>query len=327
MLFPVHNWLVKKTNRPKLSSILICSIILLLLILPSIFFFKTLIQESYIIYITIKQRLATGIIQGCEASICEASKEFFSIPEVTFQIERASRYITNYVINKGSDLIASIPTIIVNIFLMIFAMYYFLLQGPKLVERIGFYLSMKQKEYAKIITRLREVTKGILYGYVLVAFLQGILGGIGLWVFGVPSPLFWGIVMAFLALIPYLGTGFVWVPSALLLLFNGLSQNSNTLIFKGVGLFLYGFLVVSSVDNIIRPRIISDKAKIHPAIILVGIFGGLSMFGVFGVIIGPMVLSLAAIIVESYLGKQPSKKQLKKVFKDLIIEEEKEKKK
>lgn len=322
MLFPVHTWLVKKTKMPRLSSLLICSVVLLLLILPSIYFFKTLIQESYIIYITIKQRLATGIIQGCEASICEATREFFNIPEIKSQIDQASRFITNYVIERGSDFIASIPRIIINTFLMVFAMYYFLLQGPQLVERIGFYLSMKKKEYAKIITRLREVTKGILYGYVLVAFLQGFLGGIGLWIFGVSSPIFWGIVMAFLALIPFLGTGVVWVPSALLLILNGLSQNSNNLIINGVGLFLYGLLVVSSVDNIIRPKIISEKAKIHPAIILLGIFGGITLFGVFGVIIGPMVLSLAAIIIESYLGKRPTKKELKRVFKDMPIDSE-----
>lgn len=326
MLFPIHSWLVKKTKSPKLSAILICVLVLLILILPSIFFFKTLIQEAYIIYITIKQRLATGIIQGCEASICEASKEFLNIPEVKSQIEGASRYITNYIIQKGSDLIASIPTIIINIFLMIFSMYYLLLQGPRFIERIGFYLSLKQKDYAKILNRLREVTKGILYGYVLVAFLQGILGGIGFWIFGVPSPIFWGIVMAFLALIPYLGTGFVWAPSAILLILNGLSQNSNSLILKGTGLFFYGLLIISGIDNVIRPKIISDKAKIHPAIILIGIFGGISLFGIFGVIIGPMVLSLAAIIIESYLGK-PTKNQIKKVLKDLKTEENEELKK
>ena len=322
MLFPIYIWINKKIKKPRLTSAIICIIIFLLLVLPSIYFFKTLVQESYIIYITIKQRLATGIIQGCEASICEASKELLNIPEIKFQIERASRYITNYVIQKGSDLIASIPTIIVNIFLMLFTMYYLFMQGPKLVERIGFYLSMKKQEYAKIITRLREVTKGILYGYVLVAFLQGILGSIGFLIFGVPSAIFWGIVMGFLALIPYLGTGVIWGPTALLLLLNGFSQSDNSLIFKGAGLFLYGLLIVSSVDNIIRPKIISDKAKIHPAIILIGIFGGMALFGVFGVIIGPMVLSLAAIIIESYLGKQPSKKELKKVFKDLPENEE-----
>lgn len=322
MLFPLQKWLVKKTNRPRLSATIVSVLVLLILIVPAAFFFQTLIQEAYIIYITIKQRLATGIIQGCNASICEASKEFLNIPEVKSQIEGASRYITNYIIEKGSDLIASIPTIIVNVFLMIFSMYYLLLQGPKLVERIGFYLSIKQKDYAKIIMRLREVTKGILYGYVLVAFLQGFLGGLGLWIFGVTSPIFWGIVMAFFALIPYLGTGFIWIPSAILLILNGISQNSNSLVFNGIGLLIYGTLIVSSIDNIIRPKIISEKAKIHPAIILVGIFGGLSLFGVFGVIIGPMVLSLAAIIIESYLGK-PSKKQLKKVLKDIQKEEQK----
>ena len=109
--------------------------------------------------------------------------------------------------------------------------------------------------------------------------------------------------MAFLALIPYIGTGVIWVPAALFIFLDGVFQNSTPLILKGVGLFLYCLVFVASSDNILRPKLIGDKAKVHPVIILVGILGGMALFGVIGVLVGPLILSLTSVLVESYLGK------------------------
>ena len=111
-------------------------------------------------------------------------------------------------------------------------------------------------------------------------------------------------MMALFALIPVLGTGFIWVPAALIIFFDGLAQNSNFLIFKGAGLFLYGLLIVSSIDNILRPKLIGERAGIHPLIILLGVFGGLLLFGPLGVIIGPLVISITTVIAEIYLSKK-----------------------
>ncbi|MBU1111739.1 MAG: AI-2E family transporter [Nanoarchaeota archaeon] len=312
---PVYFWLREKTKRPNLSAFLICILIFLLIIIPAGFFVNGLIQQSYSFYIFSKQKLATGIFQDCQSQMCITIENFISDPQVSFQIERLSQSITSYFVEKGSELLKTIPMLIMNGFIIFFTLFFFLRDGKNFVDRIGYYLSMKQKSYALVIGRLKEITHGIVYGYVLIAMLQGFLGGLGFLILGLPSPLFWGIVMALLALIPYLGTGFVWVPASIILIVNGIYQDQTTVIIKGVILLAYGFLVVSSIDNFLRPKIIGDKAKIHPALILIGIFGGIYFFGPLGVIIGPMVLSITAVIIEVYLGKKPSKKEIKEALK------------
>ncbi|MBT4605242.1 AI-2E family transporter [archaeon] len=317
MLQPLYRWIKKKTKKPNISSFAVCSLVVVTILIPTVYFFKLLLQESYVLYLTIKQKLAIGVLTGCDIQVCNAISEFVSIPQVQFQIQEASRYITNITINWSSDLLSTLPSILLNAFVMIFALFYFLRDGPALIERIGYYLSVQKAQYAKILRRLQDATRGIVYGYLLIALIQGILGLIGFFIFGVESAIFWSIVMTFFALIPFAGTGVIWGPAGFLMLTSGITASDPVMIWKGVGLLAYGIFVISSIDNILRPSLMGDKAKIHPAIIMLGIFGGLAFFGIFGVIIGPIVLSLASIVVETYLGDKPSKKEIKKIQKIL----------
>jgi len=311
---PVHNWMVKKTKRPNVSAFLMCFLVLLLLILPATYMVKSLAEESYMIYNAV-QRNNLLEFEDCTSNLCRNIANILSSPQVSFQIEKASSSFTNYLITKTSELVLSIPTLLINLFVFLFTLFYFLRDGQGLVDRLGYYLSVQKKHYAIVVSRLKQATQGIIYGYVLVAFIQGALGTLGFLVLGVPSPFFWGMMMAFLSLIPYGGAGIVWGPAALIMLFLGMQKDNTWMIVKGIILFVYGVFVISGIDNILRPRIISGKAKIHPGIILVGMLGGLYFFGAFGVIIGPLVLALTAIIIETYLGKTPNKKELNKVLK------------
>jgi len=315
IFYPVYKWLSSKIKNKTLSSLLVCILIIILIIVPSALLIKTMVQESYSIYILSKQKLATGIFENCESKFCDSISAYLSEPQVKYQIEQTSKAITQYFIDKGSAFLVSIPAFFLKVFIIFFTLFYFLRDGKDMVERVGYYLSVKQKRYAVIINRLQEVTFGLIYGYVLVALLQGFLGGLGFFLLGLPSPIFWGIIMALLAMIPFLGTGFVWVPAAIIFIVDGIYQDNTTMIVKGIILTVYGFIIVSGADNLIRPKIIGDKAKVHPALILIGIFGGLYFLGPVGILIGPIALSLASIIVETYLGKKPSKKEIQKLLK------------
>ena len=202
-----------------------------------------------------------------------------------------------------SDLVISLPQATLNLFVVFFTMFYFLRDSDAFIKKISDVLSMGERKYRRITNRLKDITKGVLYGYFLVAFLQGLAGGIGFFIFGISSPIFWGILMALLALIPYLGTGLVWGPAAAILLLDGIFQNSDILIIKGILLFVYGFFIVGMLDNFLKPKIMSNRAKIHPVIILLGVFGGLILFGPVGVLVGPLVLSLTMVFIEVYMMK------------------------
>lgn len=301
--YPLYRFLKSKIKNKTVSALIICVLVLLILVVPAIFLLKVLIQESYVLYIVVKQKLALGLFTNCQFPICNTLSELAKDPEIHYHIQEAVKTVTNLIAKKGSAVLLSLPRIILNLFVILFSLFYFLVDGEKFVKEIGVYFDISRDKFALILQRLKEIVNGVVFGYLLVAFIQGALGALGFFIFGISSPLFWGLVMAFLALIPILGTGFVWLPASLYLFLEGIFQNSNSMMLKGVGLFLYSLIFVASLDNIIRPKLMGEKAKIHPAFILLGILGGLFMFGPLGVILGPLILSLLVVIIESYFNK------------------------
>jgi len=309
VFYPIYRWGAEKLKINKtVVAFLICLIIFIIVIIPSFFFVKTLIKESYSLYIIGKQRFSIGIFESCTNSFCNSIKELSKDPTVSFYFQEGLKGATNWVIKKSSDFLISLPNILLNLFIVFFTLFYFLKDGGIFVQKISGYLSMQKTKYQQVVKRMKEVVYAVVYGYLFVALIQGALGAIGFLLFGVSSPLFWGIVMAFLALIPYLGTGIIWGPAALYLILDGVFQDSNWLIYKGIGLLIYGFLIVSSMDNFIKPKIIGTKAKVHPALILLGIFGGIIVLGPIGILAGPLVLSLTSILFEEYLSKRTANK-------------------
>ncbi len=299
--YPLYKFALKKTGKPTISSFLVCFLVLLMVIIPAGFLIKVLVQESYFIYLFFKQKLAVGLFEKCTSEFCKAITEFSQSELVSSQLKEIVRTATNWVIGKGSAFLINLPRLLMNLFVVFFTLFFFLKDGEDLLKRLHGYFQLHQANYALILNRLREIVHGVVYGYLLVAVIQGIFGALGFFLFGIPSPLFWGVVISFFALIPAIGTGVIWVPASLLLILDGVFQNSTPLILKGVGLFVYSFLFVGTIDNILRPKLISEKAKIHTAIIMLGIFGGILLFGPIGVMLGPLALSLTAEVMRVYL--------------------------
>lgn len=295
---------VKTKMRPSLAALLICLLVLVVLVVPGIFLVKGLVQESYALFVLVKQKLAVGLFKNCSNNFCLAIQEFSKNPEVRFQIQEVSRMVTNWIIQKGSRLLVSLPRLLLHIVVTFFTFFYFLRDGKVLLRKVGPYLHLPAGSYHYLLRRLREIVHGLVYGYLLVALIQGAIGALGFFIFGVPSPLFWGMAMAFLALIPLLGTGIIWAPAALILFLNGVFQDSTALILKGIGLFVYGALLIGGLDNLIRPKMIGGKARVHPGVIFVGILGGALVLGPLGVLIGPLVLSLTRVVVELYTHRR-----------------------
>lgn len=297
---PVYKLVKEKIKYETLSALLVCTFVVLLFIIPGFFLAKLFVQESYVLYITAKQKLAIGIFEGCTSDFCNSVHGFLNDSEVNYYLQNMLKLVVNSITEKGTDFIVNMPRLFVNIFVSFFTMYYFLRGGEKFAHNLNRYLSLHKKNYIHILDRLKDIVRGIVFGYLIVALIQGFLGALVFWLFGVSSPLFWGVVMALLALIPFLGTGFVWVPASLIMFFNGMVQNSNALMFKAVGLFFFCLVFVSTLDNIIRPKLIGKKTKIHPVVVMMGIFGGLILFGTIGVIVGPLILSVMMVFIEVF---------------------------
>jgi predicted PurR-regulated permease PerM len=133
-----------------------------------------------------------------------------------------------------------------------------------------------------------------IYGGLLIAIIQGVLGGVIFWILGIPSPILWGTAMAFLSFIPIGGTALIWVPAAILLFVQGA-------ILKGIILLGLGVFGISMVDNFLRPFFISAKTNIHPLLLFFAVLGGIQAFGLIGLVVGPLIATLCLTFIEIYI--------------------------
>lgn len=301
-VYPLYRRM-KFKNR-NIAVILMCVLVFIIFIVPAIFLIKGLVQESYTLYQFVRENVSPSWLESCSGWWCGMLQNIANNEAVIEQFKTISIDVTSWLIGKGSALLVSIPKLFLHLFVIFFTLFYFLKDGVNLVGIIGDHLQLRRGEYAYIIQRLQEILSGIVYGYLLMGLIQGVLGALGFFLFGISSPLFWGMVMGFLALIPFLGAGLVWLPAAIFMVSQGILQDSSWLMFKGLALGAYGLFIISGTDNVLRPKLMGSKAKIHPAIILLGIFGGVFTLGAIGVMVGPLVLSLTVVLMDVFLAKK-----------------------
>lgn len=178
-------------------------------------------------------------------------------------------------------------------FVFLYSLYFFLMDGDRLLARILYYLPLQTQDERLLLERFTSVTRATLRGSLLIAILQGTLAGIAFAVAGIPNAVFWGSVMAILSTIPNVGAALVWVPAAGILVIQG---------HTATGLVLAAFcaLVVGSLDNILRPILVGKDTKMHELLIFFSTLGGIFMFGFPGLFIGPVIASLFVSIWEIY---------------------------
>ncbi len=299
--YPVYKWLNTKLGSKTFSAILTIALILLVIAIPAIFAVNALSKEVFVGYLMVKKYLVTGT----EAAKCGANAVCgilnaigFSEPTfVTFFSDSLGK-ATAAVFNSLTAYLLSLPKIIVNIFISMFLTYYLLKDGSKLTSYVKSILPIKAANQDLFIRRFNDVTFAVVYGNIIVAVIQGLLTSFGFFLLGVPSPLVWGIVTVFTSLIPFLGAYVVWLPTAILLIANGNNLGDGGMVLRGALLIVYGFFMISSVDNILKPKLIGSRANLHPALVLLGVIGGIATFGVIGIIIGPVIIALAASVME-----------------------------
>jgi len=195
------------------------------------------------------------------------------------------------VLNYSTGIVKNFFGFVIKLVLMVITLFFFYKDGANFLERFWPAAVIREGLKVTIIETVKRVLGAVMFGIVLTCLVQGTLGGLGFWVAGLPSPLLFGALMAVCALIPIIGTALIWLPGALYLLMNG-----QTL--QGLLLIAWGIVVVSSIDNIIRPLFISGIARLHILVIVLGVLGGILAFGITGVVAGPVILALAFVFFE-----------------------------
>ena len=180
-----------------------------------------------------------------------------------------------------------------NLFVMLYAMFYFLISGPQLFQTIMAYVPMSQPDKQKMLQVGLSVSRATIKGSLVIGLVQGALGGIGFAVAGINSAVFWGAVMAVMSLLPGVGTALVWVPGVAFLLLSGHEL-------AGILLAIWCVGLVGTIDNFLRPRLVGRDTELPALLILLATLGGLSMFGISGVVLGPILAALFMTVLAIY---------------------------
>lgn len=285
-LEPVNRILKKGIKNRIITSWLMIIIVLLIILIPSYFVLSALVGESTKAY--------KSVSQIDSLAISDYLNEEYDIQiNIQDEAEALMKTMSTYFNDSIVSLIGSITELAIAIFIMFFGMYYGFKEGDKILENFMMLIPFQKKHSDDLKKETNKVLYGVLYGQFLVGIIQGTLGGIGFWIFGVPNPVLWGFVMAFLSFLPVVGTPVVWIPAVLIEFAEG---NTAT----AIGLLLYSGILVMNIDNLIKPKIIGDNAGMHPVLVLIGIFGGVSLFGIIGILIGPVVVSLCVLAIKFF---------------------------
>ncbi|MBI2144748.1 AI-2E family transporter [Candidatus Woesearchaeota archaeon] len=310
VFYPIYKRLYARLRMKTVSALIMTVGVMLLLTIPAFLVINKLSTEASVGFVVVKQYLESGG-KGieCEGSVlCGLLPHNLkdASPQVKALLTNTLGKGTEFIVTRTTRAILALPGIVLNLFIVFFLMYYLLKDGAVFVDRIKKSLPLRKQRQDALIEQFNQVSSAVIYGTVVIAILQGVLAGIGFYLFGVPSPVIWGVVTLIVSLVPFLGPFIIWLPASLVLIITGYYAGDNFTLLRGVGLFLYGLLLVSGIDNVLKPRIIARKANIHPGLVLIGIIGGINLFGIVGLVVGPVIIAMLKTAFEAYLQEKPA---------------------
>ncbi|NLG17875.1 MAG: AI-2E family transporter [Fibrobacter sp.] len=301
LFYPLYSKVLKLTRgRKTLSSLLCCLILLIGVLIPISILFDLMLRQMIELYGSAQPQLRELFEKGRESRLYRQLIEFpisrwLLVSPIDWQqfLQNSLQQLTTLgtvFLNRTS---AGVLGFITDVFIIFFTMFYFFMDGEGILIRLRMLSPVKSQHVNLIFLRFFQVSRATIRGTLVVGFIQGSLGALTLLIFGVKTWALWGFVMVILSIIPLLGAWMVLIPSGIIQILMGN-------LWQGIGIIAVSLVVVSNIDNLIRPRLVGQRAKMHDLMIFFSTLGGLSLFGVSGFIIGPVIASFFVALVDIY---------------------------
>jgi predicted PurR-regulated permease PerM len=316
VFYPMHLRIRGRLTSPSLAAACSTLLVILLILLPVTFVTVAVVRE----------------LSGA-ATAFQASDHAWSNtmpPAVVWLLDRASQYVDidreaarAFLVQRmqswGTALASSTLVVvggavgaITQMLLVVFTLFYFFRDGDRIRHAAHEMVPLQQVQWQDIATRTQDVIAATVYGVLAISAIQGTLGTFIFWALGLPSPLLWGVVMFFLSMIPMAGAFLVWAPAALYLAITG------SYIKAGI-LLAWGVLVIGSIDNVLSPRLVGRRASLHELLIFFAVLGGLQVFGVLGLVLGPVVVAMTLALIE--MARQAGHPPSETLPRETVMEE------
>jgi predicted PurR-regulated permease PerM len=302
LFYPLYEKLLKRTHKKGFSSFVMCFLIIIIIIGPVTYLSIALVDEASNAVTKVNEMYKAGELNemfSFDLPWLKSAKEklspYYDLSKINFDqiVKDAIDSVGSVVVSQTKNIITNGTKVIFFFALMIFTTYYFFRDGDKIIDRVRRLLPLTPEQIDHTMRQLRDVIQATMYGGVVVALIQGLLGGILFALVGIPSAVFWGAIMAFLSIIPFVGAFIVYIPAGIILIIGGSY-------IKGMIVVLAGIVVISQIDNVLRPLLISGKASIHPLLLFFTIMGGIYLFGILGLVIGPLITAVFLTLLKIF---------------------------
>jgi predicted PurR-regulated permease PerM len=299
VLNPVYEFVSRSMPRwPSVAALITVTGMFILVLVPLTTIAVQIGTEATTLYTALTEGSAQGSVTALVSRI--ESVLVTHVPGARGVTSEFASHISEYsesglrwlLQNMGSAF-SGIASFFVSLFVFVIALYYLLRDGAHLTDKLVAISPLKDADDRSIATRLERAVNSVIKGTLFIALLQGLLAGIGFWLFGMPNSVLWGTVAAVAALIPGLGTALIFIPAVIYL---GVISN----VPLALGLALWGAIVVGGVDNIVRPYLIGNGTSLHPLPVLLSVLGGITFFGPVGIFLGPLSIALFFALLSIY---------------------------
>nr|WP_255555646.1 AI-2E family transporter [Enterovibrio paralichthyis] len=303
LFFPLHERIDNKLkSHPNIAATLSCTLLTVMIIIPMIFVAAAILRQGITFFTSAYEWLTSGGAKQIlsDPSVQEALKlvdkwlpvESINPQELVTKAASTLSSLSSQMIGMSSQILGDVTGVFVNFLLMLFVLFFLLRDHDKIINTLRHVSPLSRTQEDTLLDEVEKVAKSAVLGSFLTALAQGLVGGFAMWLAGFAG-LFWGTMMAFASFIPVVGTALIWLPAAGYLLLTGEWQWAAFLIGWGV-------LVVGSVDNLLRPLLMQGNSGMNTLLIFFSLIGGLHVYGLMGVIYGPIIFSLTLVLFRMY---------------------------
>lgn len=302
LFHPLYRWITRLVGgRQSLGAVLTLLVLFILVLGPVTAFLGIVVQQALSISDQaipwVRQHLGAATTFNLHDWLVQrfpALADYVPSQEELLQhVGTAAKSAGAFLVTVLSRMTATTAAFILNLFVMLYAMFFFFKDGKKILERIFYYLPLSDEDETRMLARFTSITRATIKGTVVIGIIQGTLAGIAFWMAGIQGAAFWGTIMTILSIVPGIGAALVWVPAVIILFISGQYVVATLLL-------AWCAAVVGTIDNFLRPALVGRDAKMPDLLILIGTLGGLFLFGPIGFIVGPIVCGLFLTVWDIY---------------------------
>jgi predicted PurR-regulated permease PerM len=290
---PLHHWIARRIPYRGTAAGISVVLVTLLLLAPVVLLTWQIVSQAAA-YGNALAEMEQGATPGrIEAALEKYPKADRAVDWLrqNFQFEQGLRQLVSRVGDRVTAAVSGTAWSAVQLLITLLVLFFFFRDEPKALEAVREYLPLSPQESDQVLKRVDDTIHATIYGTIVVALVQGVMGGLMFWWLGLPAPLFWGFVMAVMAVIPYLGAFVIWGPAAAYLALQGDWM-------QAVILTVWGTVFIGLIDNLLYPILVGKRLRQHTLVAFFAIVGGLTIFGASGLVLGPVIVTITAALID-----------------------------